>query len=868
MNNIKKFKCFLDDNYIIESIKNANKIISDFNIDTNNSDFIKIKDLLKKNPNLFGTFLNFRFNPDENIPISSIIKVINWINTYKQLISNLSKNIVDYDTFEELEDDISHLNRMRIVNEFYKSLYKKMRDEISNLNKDDKDELDNIVYSFMIMPEEKRNGFIPLKYFKMNNIKLSDFKKSLIDFIENGKLKFETNTILDKLKDCEGYEILYNKGNILLIRTNNKDTVVKLGSQKWCIVYSSENYAESYYGKNTFNTQFILWNFNLPEYISKSQFGITLNKNGEPVSGGCQDKNNNYVNFDEILESTGLSKQDFELDLDYYNKYTTFLENIKNLYNDGKIVELLDKINNNDIDISFNTILKDLSIDKSDILYKIYENANYKYPIIEIVIKNDNLSNIFSNNDYYSFFNKLSNIESKYNPINILQYNYVKNSYYKFFSSHDSKMINYYFKMDKDHIVDISNSLSKLKNILNDLGIFNEEVFNFVRHHLENDYIDYFYRYFKEFESFSDLLYVLEMIYVNKIFNTRLDYIDVNDFISDNNYDIFLTYYSDDDFKEYFKNNIDIFSLSDILSEADLYYKSDINSLKDIINMIPNDYLNDLNNNAIKYFIDKKDYMESIGCKYDKESDTYYVEFGDWSSLDGDYFEFTTGYSMENLYEMWDYYNDYHPGYENILYETSYAFKFEVFRYLLELYNESEFDIDFGSIELYLDVYNKYKNMSKSTLNDLYKNTEDKKEMNSISNYIYDIVENSDNMEELGDLSDTLRDIYQRSDAMSNEDMLFSELLDSFIETFNIKEYNGKKYKYINDKLCFNLGNFYEFKEDGYLYEMLYNYGATYDIYDIFSEIVIQEGRINIPENIYGDWSKYVQEIEFEHISF
>mgnify|MGYP005615576189 CR=1 FL=1 len=83
---VYNFKNFL----LLEAIKNVNKVIKDLNIDPQDSDLLKIKDLLKKNPNLIGTFLEFRFK--EGFPIENII---NSINALLGLANNLIINPID-----------------------------------------------------------------------------------------------------------------------------------------------------------------------------------------------------------------------------------------------------------------------------------------------------------------------------------------------------------------------------------------------------------------------------------------------------------------------------------------------------------------------------------------------------------------------------------------------------------------------------------------------------------------------------------------------------------------------------------------------------------------------------------------------------
>ncbi|MFW6226419.1 MAG: hypothetical protein ACOC3V_05630 [bacterium] len=79
-----------------------------------------------------------------------------------------------------------------------------------------------------------------------------------------------------------------------------------MGSQNWCIVYSPDTYGERYFGKSTFNTQYIIFNFNLPASSSNSMFGLTLDVDGEIKHGGSQNKLNQSVSLENIKELTGI----------------------------------------------------------------------------------------------------------------------------------------------------------------------------------------------------------------------------------------------------------------------------------------------------------------------------------------------------------------------------------------------------------------------------------------------------------------------------------------------------------------------------------------------------------------------------------
>jgi hypothetical protein len=289
-----------------ENIQQAKSILSKLELDPNTeTDYQKVVKLLDKTPNLIGKFVDLRYNKKESM--DDIEKVINWILTNRNVVGRLPKNILQYNTIEELNDDIVEFNRLQNIKTFYNSLYRSMKEKIEELNNDGKKKFDDLASSFMNLSKEKREQFTPLKYFERNNITLTDFMVALETFIEKNVINDDKGMILEKIKEYgDRVKIKYNKNNILVVQTEDNDAVCGLGSQSWCIVYGSDQTRTSYFGIETYNTQYIVFNFNLPSTSSNSQFGITVKVDGTVSSGASQDKKNHYIPLEDVLEITGL----------------------------------------------------------------------------------------------------------------------------------------------------------------------------------------------------------------------------------------------------------------------------------------------------------------------------------------------------------------------------------------------------------------------------------------------------------------------------------------------------------------------------------------------------------------------------------
>jgi hypothetical protein len=289
-----------------ENIQQSKTILKKLGKDPNKElAFQQIKDALKNTPNLIGYFVKQFY--EKNQRMDHILDVIEWISNNRNMISKLPKNILQYDTIESLEDDIQSLKRENLINKFYKSLYKSMIKAVDDLDEEKKKKFNDLALSFVELNEEKRKNFTPLKYFEANNISIEEFMEALHNFIESENVSDIKKEVLEKLKKYEGkYKIVYNKDNVLVIQSNDRDVVCDLGSQNWCIVYNPDSYAESYFGPKTDNTQFIVYNFNLPSSSANSMFGVTIDAEGKAKSGGSQNKRNQGVSLDEIYEMTGI----------------------------------------------------------------------------------------------------------------------------------------------------------------------------------------------------------------------------------------------------------------------------------------------------------------------------------------------------------------------------------------------------------------------------------------------------------------------------------------------------------------------------------------------------------------------------------
>jgi len=297
---------------LFENVQQAKNILKKLNLDPKKEqDFKDISKTLEKLPNLIGKFVDFKYN--QGADTEDLKRVLNWILTNRDSINKLPKNIQEYTNLENLEDDIEELKRHQTGNKFYKSLYSSMRNQVDKLNKEQRTKFDNLSISFMKLPEAKQKQFTPLKYFERNNVSITDFIKALENFVINSNGNNDVDDILNKYeKYGDKYQILYNMNNILVIESEDNNVVKEMGSQSWCIVYGSDSTRTSYFGPDTYNTQLIIYNFNVPSTDPNSMFGITIQPTGDVNNGACQNKSNHFTTREEIKKITGLPDSIFK----------------------------------------------------------------------------------------------------------------------------------------------------------------------------------------------------------------------------------------------------------------------------------------------------------------------------------------------------------------------------------------------------------------------------------------------------------------------------------------------------------------------------------------------------------------------------
>ena len=262
------------ENYkIFENLAKAKKLLKDNNLDVNNPKFLKLKELLEKNPGYLGTFTKWYILDNE--PFDKVEEI------YKLLLTiNIDKPI---DTFEQLEDLYDYIQSFEInrkVNQVINSLPSRTRLMVSESDSfnDLKNTISlNIEYSDMIKDFYSKKGG---RYKEANSL-LKDTK----DFINNLKGDFNSETIKKKI-DGLNVEIVVDTPEILMIKVNDFNASCKIGSKHWCIS-TSEGYWRSYV--NEFTNQYFIYDFTKDISDKRHMIGATISPTGKISSAHFAD---------------------------------------------------------------------------------------------------------------------------------------------------------------------------------------------------------------------------------------------------------------------------------------------------------------------------------------------------------------------------------------------------------------------------------------------------------------------------------------------------------------------------------------------------------------------------------------------------
>lgn len=793
------------DQYLVqENLKQAKEFLIKKGVsDEDKSLFKDIVKSLERLPNLIYTFTRMVYDHtggwDKSFDRQAeALRIIQWIKDNRQIVGKLPKNIVDYTDLEELADDIVQLELNRKVYKFTKSLYRSMREEVSKLEGEELKRYNDLALSFMKLDDEYKSNFTPLKYFEKNNIKISEFMDALEKYINSQDINEERKRVLKYVKEhSDKLEVVYNQDNVIAIQSNDKETICELGSQAWCIVYSPTIYQNSYLSSDKMNTQYIIYNFNLPSTNENSMFGVTIKIDGEIYNTGTsQNRNNRYTPLSDIYRLTGIPEGTLRsMYKEDYDKFQNLIDNIKNV-NSDELSDVMTEILNLSDKMSLNANIS------SDLVEWLFNNKssveeNIKY--IKLLRKNKDFK---ERGEFYIVKNHFSILEEIINEI-IKS----KESLFHYFINEKEIVEQFSSQIDLRIILTIIKEQSKFNLTLSDVAKL-----SFIDQH--SIHIESYYRIFdymksylnreslinlkKDIPKLSKELSLLNLVdrygdslkepnisrSLNETYrllvqsfmeNIDIDVMSYDEFKS--NYKLFEDYLEENYLISSIKDIYDVYETKENISDIDNFMLSElkVDSLEELFdidnysykNMPDDSFLeilgtllikkgtnpNDVDNIMLySMYLSDSSYEEyfkkSIGLKYDSDNKVWYSETN-YDTL-GEYFK-------EKFYfENFDY-NRYDQYYSGDRHHDEYTTEIDISNLLslAHYFKESGFTIDIEPLkkfesEEYLD--------SRGNLSIDYKKSQkiyrEDKEVKSVLSVVDDIVNERYDYEEMGNDED------------------------------------------------------------------------------------------------------------------
>lgn len=321
--------------FLLENQKMINELSRRYDFSTSS---ITIKALYcytngSKNFFFWGLNLYLKYN----VKLDTIKNIMLWYDLYGQMTKLLKKNtITAYTSKDSIYDLLSELTNIRMdkrLNESINSFNTYQKKLLKKYKFDDNDK--HALSLFAKLSSTKRLNFIK----KMSSV--DDINELLrqLKFITSTHFSWNKASFVDYLNNVENlkYEIKYDKGNIMVLKVFDFETIKQLAkTTNWCIS-KNKSYWNNYVSPANNTSQYVLFDFSKKEDDKHSIIGFTVmhnkgitnahdftNNNLFKNSGNEYDDNrgrylksyiDNFLlnnNIYEILKNDGLDASYFE----------------------------------------------------------------------------------------------------------------------------------------------------------------------------------------------------------------------------------------------------------------------------------------------------------------------------------------------------------------------------------------------------------------------------------------------------------------------------------------------------------------------------------------------------------------------------
>lgn len=213
------------------------------------------------------------------ISLNSIRTIMLWNENYGQMAKNLRKSTITAYTSDEdimsLSEELRLLRRDKRINDVINSFNTVQKRILRGAQLSEKDK--ETLSKFHRLSDTKRSNFIR----KMSTIE--DYDEIMRQMRHLTSIHFDWNkeSFMDFISNVEGmkYELVYDNGDIVLIKVNDYETVKNLAkTTNWCIS-KNKTYWNQYVEQRLDSTQYIVFDFSKKEDDLLSIIGFTTEYN-------------------------------------------------------------------------------------------------------------------------------------------------------------------------------------------------------------------------------------------------------------------------------------------------------------------------------------------------------------------------------------------------------------------------------------------------------------------------------------------------------------------------------------------------------------------------------------------------------------
>jgi hypothetical protein len=260
---------------INENLAMAKKWLMMYDIPEDDPDFVKVKDYLAKNNSL--GYLGYVLKFTKNYGLYEALGFAEYILENKEFIKLLPKDIANYSSFDEFGNDIDKLKKQRKIKNFTKKFTNKKLIALllqTNINVDNEQNIDY----FLSIESGDQKEFLS-KSDKYDNVET--FLNELSEFVEDHKIGFKYNVVLDKIKSMsnDDIKVLLSKNNMILAIIKTYAASAEIGSKSWCIVGDEGQFNK--YTKDGNDYQYFFFNFNSGIPINLKMIAFTMDADNE-----------------------------------------------------------------------------------------------------------------------------------------------------------------------------------------------------------------------------------------------------------------------------------------------------------------------------------------------------------------------------------------------------------------------------------------------------------------------------------------------------------------------------------------------------------------------------------------------------------